>query len=381
MKFSDYKILLLIILLVVIVYFMNRNIKFLKNKVSSLEDEVVTLSKSSKNNLLALDSSQKIIEKLREGNDQSFMNRINKIEKRISNFKACELKGDVNLDSNKDKVSNFPTFDNNNTKHFKIKNIKVGGDIESESLDEENLSMQTGSENIAIYSNDNEEFCSNSEIEDTSSYNESFDINMDEMDSNNVKLEGSDFDDVELLETKKIHKSESKGNSLESYESKDSNYMQTSIINGNDMSKDRSNLNTKKNINTATQDIIANPIDLSKQDITSAKQNNLVRSELIIEKMVVNNTLTDEKKEELINSVRSSDNLNEESESNSKKSVDSENDYSESALNKMKLNELQCLAEEKDIVIVKINGKKKTKKELVNDLIVSSNNLQNVQTN
>tara|TARA_A100001015_G_scaffold319540_1_gene442751 strand:- start:1877 stop:2959 length:1083 start_codon:yes stop_codon:yes gene_type:complete len=360
---------------------MNRNIKFLKNKVSSLEDEVVTLSKSSKNNLLALDSSQKIIEKLREGNDQSFMNRINKIEKRISNFKACELKGDVNLDSNKDKVSNFPTFDNNNTKHFKIKNIKVGGDIESESLDEENLSMQTGSENIAIYSNDNEEFCSNSEIEDTSSYNESFDINMDEMDSNNVKLEGSDFDDVELLETKKIHKSESKGNSLESYESKDSNYMQTSIINGNDMSKDRSNLNTKKNINTATQDIIANPIDLSKQDITSAKQNNLVRSELIIEKMVVNNTLTDEKKEELINSVRSSDNLNEESESNSKKSVDSENDYSESALNKMKLNELQCLAEEKDIVIVKINGKKKTKKELVNDLIVSSNNLQNVQTN
>jgi hypothetical protein len=95
--------------------------------------------------------------------------------------------------------------------------------------------------------------------------------------------------------------------------------------------------------------------------------------------MVINNVLTDEKKEELINSVRSSDNINE-SESNSKKSDGIDNTYSEINLNKMKLNELQCLAEEKDIVIVKINGKKKTKKDLISDLISSSKNIQNVQS-
>lgn len=378
MKFSDYKILLLIILLIVIVYFMNRSIKFLKNKVSELGEEITSLSKSSKNNLLALDSSHRMIEKLKEGTDQAFINKINKIEKKILNLKGCEPLRDSKVNPSDSNIAKFPTYDNN-TKHFKIKNnnIKVSGESNalhsSDSFDDGDLSMQTGSENIAIYSNDNEDFCSNSEIEDTSSYGGSFDINMDEMESNSVKLDCSDFDDVELLETKKIHKSESNDkNRLNSVESVDTiqkskliesntfdsvgvHSMQTSIINGRD------------EIHKINKNV----------DGISRESTKLIQSDP--EKMVVNNVLTDEKKEELINSVRSSDNINE-SESNSKKSDGSDNTYSELTLNKMKLNELQCLAEEKDIVIVKINGKKKTKKDLISDLISSSKNIRNVQS-
>ena len=41
MKLSEYKLLGIVMILVAVVYFMNRNIKYLKNKVSEMESKMV----------------------------------------------------------------------------------------------------------------------------------------------------------------------------------------------------------------------------------------------------------------------------------------------------------------------------------------------------
>ena len=61
MKFSDYKILGIILTLVGVIYFMNRTLKFLKSRVSKLEEELIDNNRELKNIQLSNEKQRKLL--------------------------------------------------------------------------------------------------------------------------------------------------------------------------------------------------------------------------------------------------------------------------------------------------------------------------------
>ena len=270
-------------ILVGVVYLMNRSIKYLKNKVIELEIKMVEdkgdslrAIKNVENDIVSNENKKKIIdleEKYKKLQLKSISDN-NNLLGRINEF-IESTKKNMNLNRIKVPESKAEVFTNNipllakekyENKELKVNNNKVDDTYD---LSDSESEVEEMSDNIAIYSNDNEDnHFSNSDIEELS------------LDNNSNNIQRSDN----------------------------------------------------------TESMIPNVVD--EKILEEVKKSTVNLNEEISQR---------------------SDNL-----SNNKKSEESIDNITD--LLKLKLNRLQCMAEEDGIDVINIKGKKKTKKELADEI-------------
>jgi len=283
MNLLDYKLLGIVMILVGVVYLMNRSIKYLKNKVIELEIKMVEdkgdslrAIKNVENDIVSNENKKKIIdleEKYKKLQLKSISDN-NNLLGRINEF-IESTKKNMNLNRIKVPESKAEVFTNNipllakekyENKELKVNNNKVDDTYD---LSDSESEVEEMSDNIAIYSNDNEDnHFSNSDIEELS------------LDNNSNNIQRSDN----------------------------------------------------------TESMIPNVVD--EKILEEVKKSTVNLNEEISQR---------------------SDNL-----SNNKKSEESIDNITD--LLKLKLNRLQCMAEEDGIDVINIKGKKKTKKELADEI-------------
>ena len=274
-------------ILVGVVYLMNRSIKYLKNKVIELETKMVEdkgdslrAIKNVENDIVSNENKKKIIdleEKYKKLQLKSISDN-NNLLGTINEFIESTKK---NMNLNKIKVSrskedlftkNIPLLASEKSVNKELKVNINNVDIEVDDtydLSDSESEVEEMSDNIAIYSNDNEDnHFSNSDIEELS------------LDNNSNNIQRSDN----------------------------------------------------------TESMIPNVVD--EKILEEVKKSTVNLNEEISQR---------------------SDNL-----SNNKKSEESIDNITD--LLKLKLNRLQCMAEEDGIDVINIKGKKKTKKELADEI-------------
>jgi len=281
MNLLDYKLLGIVMILIGVVYLMNRSIKYLKNKVIELEAKMI---EDKGDSLRAIKNVENdfTTNSNKNGNSE-FKKRIKELEEKCKNL---EMKS---LSDNKWKeyINDFISKSTLNRKENNIKSVNkmVGEDIsmknndnfiETYDISDSESENDNMSDNIAIYSNDNEEnHFSNSDLEEISMANNS---------NNNQQSDNTDS-------------------------------------------------------------MIPNEIDNKIiEEVTSKNEDNNLKLNV---------------------------NLIDESMSNEKKSDEPIGNVSD--LLKLKLNRLQCMAEEDGIDVNNLNGKKKTKKELADEILKKKN--------
>ena len=287
MNLLDYKLLGIVMILVGVVYLMNRSIKYLKNKVIELETKMVEdkgdslrAIKNVENDIVSNENKKKIIdleEKYKKLQLKSISDN-NNLLGTINEFIESTKK---NMNLNKIKVSrskedlftkNIPLLASEKSVNKELKVNINNVDIEVDDtydLSDSESEVEEMSDNIAIYSNDNEDnHFSNSDIEELS------------LDNNSNNIQRSDN----------------------------------------------------------TESMIPNVVD--EKILEEVKKSTVNLNEEISQR---------------------SDNL-----SNNKKSEESIDNITD--LLKLKLNRLQCMAEEDGIDVINIKGKKKTKKELADEI-------------
>ncbi len=281
MNLLDYKLLGIVMILIGVVYLMNRSIKYLKNKVIELEAKMI---EDKGDSLRAIKNVENDFTTNNNKNGNSeFKKKIKELEEKCKNL---EMKS---LSDNKWKeyINDFISKSTLNRKENNIKSVNkmVGEDIsmknndnfiETYDISDSESENDNMSDNIAIYSNDNEEnHFSNSDLEEISMANNS---------NNNQQSDNTDS-------------------------------------------------------------MIPNEIDNKIiEEVTSKNEDNNLKLNV---------------------------NLIDESMSNEKKSDEPIGNVSD--LLKLKLNRLQCMAEEDGIDVNNLNGKKKTKKELADEILKKKN--------
>ena len=264
-------------ILVGVVYLMNRSIKYLKNKVIELETKMI---EDKGDSLRAIKNVEnEVTTNSNKNGNSEFKKKIKELEEKCKNL---EMKS---LSDNKWKeyINDFISKSSLNRKDMNVKSVNkmVGEDtsmksndkvIETYDISDSESEIDNLSDNIAIYSNDNEEnHFSNSDLEEISMGNNS---------NNNQPSENTDS-------------------------------------------------------------MIPNEIDNKIiEEVTSKNEDS---------------------------NLKSDGNLIDESVSNEKKSEEQISNVSD--LLKLKLNRLQCMAEEDGIDVNNLNGKKKTKKELAEEIL------------
>lgn len=277
MNLLDYKLLGIVMILVGVVYLMNRSIKYLKNKVIELETKMI---EDKGDSLRAIKNVEnEVTTNSNKNGNSEFKKKIKELEEKCKNL---EMKS---LSDNKWKeyINDFISKSSLNRKDMNVKSVNkmVGEDtsmksndkvIETYDISDSESEIDNLSDNIAIYSNDNEEnHFSNSDLEEISMGNNS---------NNNQPSENTDS-------------------------------------------------------------MIPNEIDNKIiEEVTSKNEDS---------------------------NLKSDGNLIDESVSNEKKSEEQISNVSD--LLKLKLNRLQCMAEEDGIDVNNLNGKKKTKKELAEEIL------------
>lgn len=280
MNLLDYKLLGIVMILIGVVYLMNRSIKYLKNKVIELETKMI---EDKGDSLRAIKNVENdfTTNSNKNGNSE-FKKKIKELEEKCKNL---EMKS---LSDNKWKqyINDFISKSTLNRKENNIKSVNkmVGEDIsmkndnfiETYDISDSESENDNMSDNIAIYSNDNEEnHFSNSDLEEISMANNS---------NNNQQSDNTDS-------------------------------------------------------------MIPNEIDNKIiEEVTNKNEDNNIKLNV---------------------------NLIDESVSNEKKSDEPIGNVSD--LLKLKLNRLQCMAEEDGIDVNNLNGKKKTKKELADEILKKKN--------
>ena len=191
MNLLDYKLLGIVMILVGVVYLMNRSIKYLKNKVIELEIKMVEdkgdslrAIKNVENDIVSNENKKKIIdleEKYKKLQLKSISDN-NNLLGRINEF-IESTKKNMNLNRIKVPESKAEVFTNNipllakdkyENKELKVNNNKVDDTYD---LSDSESEVEEMSDNIAIYSNDNEDnHFSNSDIEELSLDNNSNNI-------------------------------------------------------------------------------------------------------------------------------------------------------------------------------------------------------------
>lgn len=255
-------------ILVGVVYLMNRSIKYLKNKVNELESKMID---DKGDNLRAIKNVENdVITNGNKNNNLEFQKKIKNLEEQYKKLHQKSITDNNNL---LHKINEFVEYSKNNiNSNQENRQLKNNDDIKAKEqydLTDSDSEVEEMSDNIAIYSNDNEEH----------------------------HFSNSDLEELSL---------------------------------GN-------NSNTNK-CSENTDSMIPNTVD--NKILDEAKKS------------------TENFNEEISNK---SDNL-----SNNKleESVDNMTD-----LLKLKLNRLQCMAEEVGIDVNNIKGKKKTKKELAEEIL------------
>ena len=289
MKFSDYKILGIILTLVGVIYFMNRTLKFLKSRVSKLEEELIDNNRELKNIQLSNEKQRKLL--IDKPNREKFV-ADNSINQKLANVNANNEFFNKKLIEMENIILNLQCskneFNNDSQTNFELSsNVDNDINVLEYDLSEDESELDPDSDNIAIYSNDNEE--------------------------NNFS--NSDIDDETASQNKH------------------SNDDRVVMVNG-----------VNKIDSTAKER--SDPIDESKN--------------------LILNSEGDEKHDVSIN----------EEDSVKLENYESGLEMNLTELLKLKLNALQCMAEENQISIENELGKKKTKKDLANELIkLNSKNL------
>ena len=269
MKLSEYKLLGIVMILVAVVYFMNRNIKYLKNKVSEMESKIV---EDKGDNLRAIKNVENEVKAKRITNNNSeLLKKIEFLENKCNDLEQYSIinekwKSKLNEKNKKIEKEELKRISKN------LQDNKIANQSNNEHYDmsDSDSELEVLSENIAIYSNDNEDMnISNSDIEGMSLGNTS---------------NGQD--------------------QIENSDSMVPNVVDSKILEGE----------------------INNNSNSPKIDVDIIEEN-----------------LSQEKK--------------------------SEEDLQLQDLLKLKLNRLQCMAEEDGIDVIKDDGKKKTKKDLAEEIL------------
>lgn len=269
MKLSEYKLLGIVMILVAVVYFMNRNIKYLKNKVSEMESKMV---EDKGDNLRAIKNVENEVKAKRITNNNSDLlkkiefleNKCNDLEQySIINEKWKSILNEKNKKIEKEELKRI-------SKNLQDNKIANQSNNEHYDMIDSDSELEVLSENIAIYSNDNED----------------------------MNISNSDIEDMSLGNTSNGH------DQVENSDSMVPNVVDSKILEGE----------------------INNNSNSPKIDVDIIEEN-----------------LSQEKK--------------------------SEEDLQLQDLLKLKLNRLQCMAEEDGIDVIKDDGKKKTKKDLAEEIL------------
>ena len=263
MKLSEYKLLGIVMILVAVVYFMNRNIKYLKNKVSDLETKMM---EDKGDNLRAIKNVEN------EVSNKRITNNNNELHKKVvlleNKCKDLEQYSILN-----EKWKNKLDEQNKKIEKEEIKKISKNlqdNKIVDQSNNEQYDMSDSDSENIAIYSNDNED----------------------------MNISNSDIEDMSLGIT-------SNGND----QNENSDSMVPNVVDSKILEGEISNVNSSPKID----------VDIIEENLSHEKK--------------------------------------------------SEEDLHLQDLLKLKLNRLQCMAEEDGIDVIKDDGKKKTKKDLAEEIL------------
>ena len=256
-------------ILVAVVYFMNRNIKYLKNKVSEMESKMV---EDKGDNLRAIKNVENEVKSKRITNNNSeLLKKIEFLENKCNDLEQYSIinekwKNKLNEKNKKIEKEELKRI----SKNLQDNNIANQSNNEHYNMSDSDSELEVLSENIAIYSNDNEDMnISNSDIEGMSLGNTS---------NGQDQIENSDSMVPNVV---------------------DSKILEGEINNNNNSPK----------------------IDVD----------------------IIEENLSQEKK--------------------------SEEDLQLQDLLKLKLNRLQCMAEEDGIDVIKDDGKKKTKKDLAEEIL------------
>tara|TARA_E500000178_G_scaffold329310_1_gene360099 strand:- start:1079 stop:1945 length:867 start_codon:yes stop_codon:yes gene_type:complete len=280
MKLSEYKLLGIIMILVAVVYFMNRSIKYLKNKIVEIENK---MSEDKGDNLRAIKSIEHTIDSKRIKNSSNdnlqLLNKVKLLEDRYKNLEKLSLeneewKNNLKKNSNNQELKKNEILKNRNNEEFKsVENVvEYFSDSDSE--------LEVLSENIAIYSNDNEDVnISNSDLED---------LSIGELPNKSAPSENSDSMIPNIVDTKEL------------------------IATNEDLSKESPKLD----------------VDIIEDNLSQEKKSD--QAEMNLDDLL-----------------------------------------------KLKLIRLQCMAEEEGLEITRKNGKKKTKKELADEILGLKLNLNN----
>lgn len=256
-------------ILVAVVYFMNRNIKYLKNKVSEMESKMV---EDKGDNLRAIKNVENEVKAKRITNNNSDLlkkiefleNKCNDLEQySIINEKWKSILNEKNKKIEKEELKRI-------SKNLQDNKIANQSNNEHYDMIDSDSELEVLSENIAIYSNDNED----------------------------MNISNSDIEDMSLGNTSNGH------DQVENSDSMVPNVVDSKILEGE----------------------INNNSNSPKIDVDIIEEN-----------------LSQEKK--------------------------SEEDLQLQDLLKLKLNRLQCMAEEDGIDVIKDDGKKKTKKDLAEEIL------------
>lgn len=268
---------------------MNRTLKFLKSRVSKLEEELIDNNRELKNIQLSNEKQRKLL--IDKPNREKFV-ADNSINQKLANVNANNEFFNKKLIEMENIILNLQCskneFNNDSQTNFELSsNVDNDINVLEYDLSEDESELDPDSDNIAIYSNDNEE--------------------------NNFS--NSDIDDETASQNKH------------------SNDDRVVMVNG-----------VNKIDSTAKER--SDPIDESKN--------------------LILNSEGDEKHDVSIN----------EEDSVKLENYESGLEMNLTELLKLKLNALQCMAEENQISIENELGKKKTKKDLANELIkLNSKNL------
>lgn len=269
MKLSEYKLLGIVMILVAVVYFMNRNIKYLKNKVSEMESKMV---EDKGDNLRAIKNVENEVKAKRITNNNSdLLKKIEFLENKCNDLEQYSIinekwKSKLNEKNKKIEKEELKRISKN------LQDNKIANQSNNEHYDmsDSDSELEVLSENIAIYSNDNED----------------------------MNISNSDIEDMSLGNTSNGH------DQVENSDSMVPNVVDSKILEGE----------------------INNNSNSPKIDVDIIEEN-----------------LSQEKK--------------------------SEEDLQLQDLLKLKLNRLQCMAEEDGIDVIKDDGKKKTKKDLAEEIL------------
>jgi|TARA_Y100000813_G_C24134736_1_gene339352 hypothetical protein len=271
MKLSEYKLLGIVMILVAVVYFMNRNIKYLKNKVSDLETKMM---EDKGDNLRAIKNVENEVSSKRiTNNNNELHKKVVLLEnkcKDLEQYSILNEKWKNKLDEQNKKIEKEEI--KKISKNLQDNKIINQSNNEQYDMSDSDSELEVLSENIAIYSNDNED----------------------------MNISNSDIEDMSLGIT-------SNGND----QNENSDSMVPNVVDSKILEGEISNVNSSPKID----------VDIIEENL---------------------------------------------SHENEKKS---EEDLQLQDLLKLKLNRLQCMAEEDGIDVIKDDGKKKTKKDLAEEIL------------